>query len=36
MVAYAAFYKESRMKFVCSIQYHRKSGDMGHPELLRR
>jgi len=33
MAACAAFYKESRMKFVDPSKPYRKSGGMGHPEI---
>jgi len=34
MVARAAFYKESRMKFVDPTKLYRKSGGMGHHPVL--
>jgi hypothetical protein len=33
MAACAAFYKESRMKFVDPTKPYRKSGGMGHPQI---
>jgi hypothetical protein len=33
MAACAAFYKESRMKFVDPTKLYRKSGGMGHPGI---
>jgi len=34
MVACAAFFEESRMKFVDPDRPNRKSGGMGHPEFV--